>query len=194
MRVVGGKAKGLRLKGAVSPGTRSTTERARAAIFNILHGDLYQEERVLDLFAGCGSLGIEALSRGAAWADFVEWDRRQCQVIQSNLQTTGFSASANVHCSDVNRSLENLTGDYRLDLLDPPYSMEGLEGVMSKLGEETGLMAQSGIVVVGHSRFLDLKGEYGALQQFSHRRYGDNIVDFYQKAGPEGRDAQEENN
>ena len=68
MRVAGGNEKGRRLKGAVSPGTRATTERVRAAIFNILDPDQYQEGRVLDLFAGSGSLGIEALSHGASWA------------------------------------------------------------------------------------------------------------------------------
>ena len=179
MRVVGGKAKGLRLKGAVSPGTRSTTERVRAAIFNILDGELYQEGRVLDLFAGSGSLGIEALSRGAAWADFVEWDRRQCQVIRSNLEATGFSSSARVHSSDVHRSLGALEGEYQLVLLDPPYAMEGLDAVLERLG--TGLVAGCGMVVVGHSRFLDLRPEYGALRRISRRSYGDNVVEFYQR-------------
>ena len=72
MRVVGGRAKGQKLKGAIAPGARPTTERVRAAIFNILQGGLADHEKVLDLFAGTGSLGIEALSRGAGWADFVE--------------------------------------------------------------------------------------------------------------------------
>ena len=90
MRVAGGTARGHRLKGAVIPGVRPTSERARAAIFNVLPPWLLQDARVLDLFAGTGSLGIEALSRGAAWADFVERNRRQCQVLQANLETTGF--------------------------------------------------------------------------------------------------------
>ena len=161
MQVAGGIAKGRRLKGAVSPGTRATTERVRAAIFNILSPELYQGGRVLDLFAGSGSLGIESLSHGAGWADFVEWDRRQCQVIQSNLTATGLGSSAHVHCSDVDRSLMNLTGDYHLVLLDPPYSLGDLDGVMTKLGEDTGLVAQGGVVVVGHSRFLDLNPGFG---------------------------------
>ena len=71
MRVVGGKARGRRLKGTLSPEARPTTGRVRAAIFNILRPDVFQEGRVLDLYAGSGSLGIESLSRGAAWTDFV---------------------------------------------------------------------------------------------------------------------------
>ncbi len=185
MRVVGGRAKGLRLKGAVSANTRSTTERVRAAIFNILHGELYQEGRVLDLFAGCGGLGIEALSRGAAWADFVELDRRQCQVIRSNLQTTGFTAHAQVPCSDVTRSLDMLSGAYQLVLMDPPYAMQNLDPFLERLGQEAGLVADGGIVVVGHSRFLELRPQYCTLRRTSIRRYGDNVVEFYQKRSSE---------
>ncbi len=185
MRVNGGKVKGLRLKGAVSSGTRATTERVRAAIFNILPGELYQEGRVLDLFAGSGSLGIEALSRGAGWVDFVEWDRRQCQVIRANLQTTGFTAFSEVHCADVGRRLDGLTEKYQLVLMDPPSAMEELGSVLEKLGEEKGPVGDGGMLVVGHSIFLELLPEYGALRRVSHRRYGDNVVEFFEKAGNE---------
>ena len=185
MRVNGGKVKGLRLKGAVSSGTRATTGRARAAIFNILPGELYQEGKVLDLFAGSGSLGIEALSRGAGWVDFVELDRRQCQVIRTNLQTTGFTAFSEVHCADVGRRLDGLTEKYQLVLMDPPYAMEELGPVMEKLGEEKGPVAEGGMLVVGHSRFLELNPEYGALQRVSLRRYGDNVVEFFEKTSRE---------
>jgi 16S rRNA (guanine(966)-N(2))-methyltransferase RsmD len=179
MRVVGGKSKGQKLKGAVAPGARPTTERVRAAIFNILQGEPHQQERVLDLFAGTGSLGIEALSRGASWADFVERDRRQCQVIQSNLETTGFSASARVYCADVDRSLATLPGPYELVLLDPPYRMLNLDEVLGKIGAAPGLVAGGGKVVAGHSKHLTLSPQYGFLSLVSHRRYGDNVVDFY---------------
>lgn len=181
MRVNGGKVKGLRLKGAVSSGTRATTERARAAIFNILPGELYQEGRVLDLFAGSGSLGIEALSRGAEWVDFVEWDRRQCQVIRTNLETTGFVASSEVHCADVGRLLGRLTEKYALVLMDPPYAMEDLGPVIERLGEDNGPIEEDGMLVVGHSRFLELLPKYGSLRQVSLRRYGDNAVEFFEK-------------
>ena len=177
--MVGGMAKGKRLRGAVSSGTRATTERVRAAIFNILYGESYQHGRVLDLFAGSGSLGIEALSRGAMWADFVERDRRQCQVIQSNLESTGFSSSARVHRSDVDPSFDILAGGYQLILLDPPYEMPDLDKVLEKIGDDEGLVASGGMVVVGHSRFLSLGADYGSLRLSTHRRYGDNVVEFY---------------
>ena len=184
MRVVGGTAKGRRLQGAVIPGVRPTSERARAAIFNILPPELCQGARVLDLFAGTGSLGIEALSRGAAWADFVERNRRQCQVIQANLKATGFSGQAAAHCAEVNRSLKSLAGPYQLTLLDPPYKMEKLGEFLESLAATPGLVDAEGTVVVGHSRHVALEPAYGPLRLYSHRRYGDNVVDFFQK-GPE---------
>ena len=179
MRVAGGIAKGRRLKGAVSSGTRATTERVRAAIFNILNPDQYQGGRVLDLYSGSGSLGIEALSHGAGWADFVEWDRRQSAVITSNLETTGFSAQGSVHRTDVLQALQTLPGNYDLVLLDPPYKMGGLDSLMESIASQSGLVADGGVVIAGHSKRVDLKESYGPLQLTSHRQYGDNVVDFF---------------
>jgi len=179
MRVAGGNEKGRRLKGAVSPGTRATTERVRAAIFNILDPELYQGGRVLDLFAGSGSLGIEALSHGAAWADFVEWDRRQSAVIASNLETTGLASQGQVHRLDVLQAIQTLPGAYDLVLMDPPYKMGGLDSLLEKIASQAGLVVHGGVVIAGHSKREDLKQTYGPLRLTSHRRYGDNVVDFF---------------
>ena len=179
MRIAGGNGKGRRLKGAVSSGTRATTERVRAAIFNILDPKQYQGGRVLDLFAGSGSLGIEALSRGAGSADFVEWDRRQSAVITSNLKTTGFASQSHVHCMDVMQSLFTLRGSYDLVLLDPPYKMGGLDGLLDKIASQAKLVVDGGVVIAGHSKHADLKATYGLLRLTSHRQYGDNVVDFF---------------
>ncbi len=179
MRVAGGNEKGRRLKGAVSPGTRATTERVRAAIFNILDPEQYQGGRVLDLFAGSGSLGIEALSHGAGWADFVEWDRRQSAVITSNLESTGLTSQGHVHRLDVLQALQTLPGRYDLVLLDPPYKMGGLDSLLEKIASQNGLVVDGGVVIAGHSKREDLKETYGPLRLTSHRRYGDNVIDFF---------------
>ena len=179
MRVAGGNAKGRRLKGAVSPGTRATTERVRAAIFNILDPEQYQGGRVLDLYAGSGSLGIEALSHGAGWADFVEWDRRQSAVITRNLESTGFNSQGHVYCLDVLQALLTLPGRYDLVLLDPPYKMGGLDSLLEKIASQPGLIVDDGVVIAGHSKREDLKKAYGTLRLTSHRQYGDNVVDFF---------------
>ena len=179
MRIAGGDAKGQRLKGAVSSGTRATTERVRAAIFNILDPEQYQGGRVLDLFAGSGSLGIEALSHGAGSADFVEWDRRQSAVITSNLESTGFSSQGHVHRLDVLQALQTLPGRYDLVLLDPPYKMGRLDSLLDKIASQPGLIVDDGVVIAGHSKREDLKETYGSLRLTSHRRYGDNVIDFF---------------
>jgi 16S rRNA (guanine(966)-N(2))-methyltransferase RsmD len=179
MRVVGGKAKGRLLRGTVSPGARPTTERVRAAVFNILDPDSYYGQKALDLYAGSGSLGIEALSRGAEWADFVERDHRQCEVIWSNLESTGFTQQAKVYCAEALKALGILEGPYQLVLLDPPYRLQNLGEVLEKIALTPGLVDNEGIVVVGHSKHLELLPRYGSLSLESHRRYGDNAVGFY---------------
>ena len=181
MRVVGGKAKGRRLRGTVSPGARPTTERVRSAIFNILTPDVFRDARVLDLYAGSGSLGIEALSRGAAWGDFVERDRRQCDVIRANLADAGFGGQSHVVCADVLAGLSGLAGPYRLVLMDPPYRFEGLGALLETMARDEKLVEDQGTLVVGHSKRLELQSGYGDLHRFSNRRYGDNVVDFYHK-------------
>ena len=181
VRVVGGKAKGRRLRGTISPGARPTTGRVRAAIFNIIRPELFEGGRVLDLYAGSGSLGIESLSRGAAWADFVEQNRRQCEVIRGNLLNAGFDTQARVHCAEVEKYLTALTGPYRLVLMDPPYKFLELGDFLESLAGVDGLVEDDGTVVVGHSRHLELQSDYGSLHLFSHRRYGDNVVEFFRK-------------
>ena len=179
MRIAGGNEKGRRLKGAISSKTRATTERVRSAVFNILDRNQYKGGRVLDLFAGTGSLGIEALSHGAGSADFVEWDRRQSEVISSNLKSTGFASQCHVHCMDVTQALLSLPGNYDLVLLDPPYGMSGLDDLIEKIAFKSGLIVDGGVVVAGHSKHGTLKREYGFLNLTSHRQYGDNVVDFF---------------
>ncbi len=183
LRVAGGMARGQRLKGAAIPGVRPTSERARAAIFNVLPPWLLRDARVLDLFAGTGSLGIEALSQGAAWADFVERNRRQFQILQANLESTGFSRSSRSYCADVSRALGSLAGPYRVVLLDPPYRMEGLPDFMEVLAASEGLFDNPCMVVVGHSRHVNLGPQIGPLTLYTHRRYGDNLLDFYRTGG-----------
>ena len=181
MRVIGGTAKGRRIRGTLSPKARPTTERVRSAIFNILDPYEFIDQKVLDLFAGSGSLGIEALSQGAAWVDFVEIDSNQCQVIQSNLEDTGFKDKAYVRCGDVKRVLPHLNGPYSLVMLDPPYRLETTANVIQSISDSEGLVEVGGTVIVGHSRHSELAETYGSLSLESHRRYGDNLVEFYSK-------------
>ena len=109
LRVSAGSVKGQRLLGTLSVHARPTTERVKAAIFNILSERVYFGQRVLDLYAGSGSLGIEAWSLGADWTDFVEKNSRQCSVIEDNLTRTGFQGKSRVHCGESEKFLEVLS-------------------------------------------------------------------------------------
>ena len=193
MRVSGGDARGIRLKGPTVAGVRPTTERVRAAIFNILESGQVADRRVLDLFAGTGSLGIEALSRGAAWADFVERNRRQSRDLQDNLARAGFADAGRVHCAEVLRWLANAElsegESYGLALLDPPYRMGDPTPTLRALGD-SGALRPEATVVVGHSSRLVLPERVGGLHQYDRRRYGDNAVAFYRyrPSAPTGQD------
>lgn len=184
MRVSGGDARGIRLKGPSVAGVRPTTERVRAAIFNILDDSQVTNRIVLDLFAGTGSLGIEALSRGAAWADFVERNRRQSLDLQENLTQAGYARAGKVYCAEVSRWLEQPPSDtpstkaYGLALLDPPYRMGDPAPILRAVWD-SGMLDAEATVVVGHSSRITLPEQVEGLGQYDSRRYGDNAVAFY---------------
>ena len=123
MRVIAGSAKGRRLKGPTDRAgrTRPTSDLVRGAVFSALASMETDMTRVLDVYAGSGALGIEALSRGAESCDFVERDAGACAVIKENLLVTGFASLANVFCMPVARAIQRLEGPYTLVLADPPY-------------------------------------------------------------------------
>ena len=181
MRVAGGDARGIRLKGPSVAGVRPTTERVRAAIFNILDAEQVMDRRVLDLYAGTGSLGIEALSRGAQWCDFVERNRRQSLDLQENLQRAGYADAGQVHCADVARWLTQpslATETYHLALLDPPYRMGDPTPTLETLAGSGALHAEA-TVIVGHSSRMALPELIGGLRRCDQRSYGDNAIAFY---------------
>lgn len=178
MRVVGGIAKGRKLGSPAIRDARPTLELVRSAIYNSLGSSFVEGIRIVDLFAGTGSLGIEGLSRGAIWADFVEHSPRQCAVIQSNLESTGLSYKGQVHSMDVHQALGVLRGPFTVALMDPPYKLKTLDPVLNDLAS-SGLVAVDGVVVVGHSKYLELKKDYSGLSKTRSRRYGDSVVDFF---------------
>ncbi len=178
----GGAFKGRRLKGVAAPGVRPTSELVRGAIFNILGPLDINHRRAMDLYAGSGSLGIEALSRGVEWVDFVERHPRQCEALKQNLETVRISDRAKVHCLEVARALENMEGVYSLVLMDPPYKLQTVGEVLNALGDSD-LLEENATLVVGHSKRLALMDRYTNMERISSHRYGDSMVDFYSKGG-----------
>jgi 16S rRNA (guanine(966)-N(2))-methyltransferase RsmD len=141
-------------------------------------------ERVLDLYAGSGALGIEALSRGAEQGDFVEWNQGCCAIIKENLRHTGLAHKANVYCSDARKALSFLPGRYGIILLAPPYSDPSLGIVLSELASSR-LVGEDTTIVAEHSRRSQLEPCYGDFRIVRELHHGDTCVSAYQFSGGE---------
>lgn len=183
MRIIAGKAGGHRLK-VPKRVARPSTDRLREALFSILAVKV-DGARVLDLFAGSGALGIEALSRGAAAATFVEEDGEACRVIGSNLESAGLAGE--VRKADVFGALGRLAGVYDLILADPPYALPGRRDLALQLLQDrrlAGRLADEGLLVVE----MEAEREPPAGEEWElvdRRSYGSSAVVFYQRQGTE---------
>ena len=179
IRIVGGAAGGQRLKGAPRTGMRPTTGRVREAIFDMLEARDADYSAVLDLYSGTGALGIEALSRSEdGTCDFVEADNKTCEVIRRNLTSTMLLDRARVFPLQVAKALPRLKGPYTLVVADPPYEYDRAQADVAAVVER-GLLADSGILVVEHSKRRDWPAELAGRAQIAHKRYGDSCVTLY---------------
>jgi 16S rRNA (guanine966-N2)-methyltransferase len=140
--------------------------------------------RTLDLYAGTGALGIEALSRGAAWADFVERSPRLCAVIRENLERTGFRQQAQVLALPAARAVETLAQErYDLVFMDPPYEENAaLESVVQALLRH-GMVRTGGMMVVEQGARTTLDFARSGLRAVQQKRYGDTAVSLYAVEG-----------
>lgn len=181
MRVIAGSAKGRRLKGPRdrSGRTRPSSDLVRGAVFSALASMGADLSRVLDLYAGSGALGIEALSRGAGWCDFVERDPGACAVIRDNLALTGFADAARVFCLPASRAPEQLEGSYTLVLADPPYADAGAQAVLESLAASGLVDLGRTVIVLEHSAREESRGSLGRFSLSSVRRHGDSAVSIY---------------
>ena len=179
LRVITGTAKGTHLK-VPDTGLRPATDLVRGAIFSMLENLTDDWSQVLDLFSGSGALGIEALSRGADWVDFVDRERRCCDIIKFNLEKTKFLAQARVYCMTVVKALSILDKEYSIVLIDPPYADTSIVDVVEQLANSK-LINKDSIVVVTHSSRFPLQAKYGALSLFKEHRHGDSTISIYHK-------------
>ena len=137
-------------------------------------------DQVLDLFSGSGALGIEALSRGAGWVDFVEHDPRCCDIIKQNLEKTKLTGQAHVYCCSVAKALSFLDKEYNIILIDPPYSDSSIGNIVTQLATSE-LVGANSVVVVTHSPHLHLDSTYATLSLVKEHRHGDSYIAIYQK-------------
>ncbi|WP_437831651.1 16S rRNA (guanine(966)-N(2))-methyltransferase RsmD [Sorangium sp. So ce1153] len=179
MRVIAGRLGGRRLAAPRGEGTRPTADRVREALFSSL-GDV-TGALVCDLYAGTGALGIEALSRGARRAVFVESGRPALATLRENLAALGLDEAARVVPLPVERALELLRdeGPFDLALLDPPYAaLAKAAAAAARLAGPLGLLAPAGRLVLEHAR-RDPSPEIAGLTCAAVRTYGDTAVSFY---------------
>jgi 16S rRNA (guanine(966)-N(2))-methyltransferase RsmD len=136
--------------------------------------------QVLDLFSGSGALGIEALSRGAGWVDFVEIEPKCCDIIKENLEKTKLSAQAHIYCCNVFKALSFLEKEYDIILMDPPYSNASIGDFITQLATSR-LVGIKTTVVVTHSPRLPLNQSYATINLIKEHRHGDSCISIYHK-------------
>lgn len=181
MRIITGTRKGHRLKPPAKSSIRPTSGRVRTAIFNIIPLDL-SGTRVLDLYAGTGILGMEALSRGALSAVFVEAEERVVKNLAANLRRLNLLEPSRIMAKRVLPALKLLAAEgQRFDLVfaDPPYQSRDTEKVLFQLGGLE-LLSPEAMVVVEHAVGVELAENYGRLTGIDRREYGDSAVSFFQ--------------
>lgn len=183
MRVIAGTAKGRRLFSPHGSRIRPTSDRVKEAVFSIISAvaGTFPACSVLDIFAGTGNLGIEALSRGAERAVFVDNHRDSIDLVKKNLQLTGFLDRSTVVFRDAVAALKTLedTGNqFGLVFIDPPYYKDLQEKVLEFLSTSN-LLDNDSLVIVEHSSKETIRKNFGPLQEFDGRNYGDTAVAFY---------------
>lgn len=178
MRVVAGRVRGLQLKTIESDSTRPTKDMVREALFSILVNDV-PEALVLDLFAGSGAIGIEALSRGAEKAYFSDYNPACIKVIQDNLERAKMKEEAFVFCGDYLAMLAMIK-DVKFDIIfiDPPYH-EGLGVSAIEKISSYDLLKKDGILVYETDSDEDIPDTLGRYERWKGKRYGRNVLNFY---------------
>jgi 16S rRNA (guanine966-N2)-methyltransferase len=174
MRVIAGEFRSRVLKSVPGMATRPTPDRLRESLFSILAPRI-EGATFADLYAGTGAVGIEALSRGAAKALFVENDRRAVAAIRENLLSLGIEKRSEVLAGRVPQVIPLLDLSDAIVFLDPPYTMEAeYPASLEQLGKRT-----AGLVIVQHSTRMKLEERYGTLGRARMVRQGDNVLSFY---------------
>lgn len=179
MRVVTGTARGRRLEELPGLDTRPTTGRVKEGMFSAIQFEI-EGRRALDLFAGTGQLGIEALSRGAAWCDFVDRDPAAMRVVRRNAETCGLSDRAGFHPADWSAFLDRAGEKYGLIFLDPPYGSGALETALERIAA-IDIAAGNGIIVCESPAGRALPHLPDPYEKGREYRYGKTGVTLYRR-------------
>lgn len=184
MRVITGEARGMKLVTPAGEDVRPTTDMVKESIYSIIQFDV-PGANVLDLFAGSGQLGIEALSRGASGCTFVDKSRESMDAVKENLKHCRLTDRAKTDSSDSINFLKLTSARFDIALLDPPYRQGLLEKALPLLSR---VMNEGGVVVCEHERETEPAEQYGELKLRKRYRYGKIMLSVYEKNGSETED------
>ncbi len=182
VRVIGGSAKGRKLKSVPGDTTRPITDRVKEALFNIIGGDVL-DSRWWDLFAGTGAVGIEALSRGAAFALFTDLNRAPIDTIKSNLAETGLSNHAEVRRADAFALLSSpQSAEFHYIYIAPPQFYDLWAQALTVLDQYIGHLAEDGWAIVQIAPKESHEVSLSNLREFDRRKYGSTLLIFYERS------------
>ncbi|MFX3674213.1 MAG: 16S rRNA (guanine(966)-N(2))-methyltransferase RsmD [Paenisporosarcina sp.] len=187
MRVISGICKGLPIKAVPGSNTRPTTDKVKESIFNMI-GPYFDGGLVIDLFAGSGSLGIEALSRGMDSCIFIEKDAKAVQIIHENLKKCKLEDQAEVFKIDASRAVKALEKrEVKVDLLflDPPYQQIELYN-LAEIMVQKGLLSSDAIIMCEHEKTVDIPETIHSFSLTRRETYGSTIISIYRKLKGEG--------
>ncbi len=177
MRVITGKARGMRLKTLEGSSVRPTSEKVKEAVFSMLQFDI-EGRKILDLFAGCGQMGIEALSRGAEKATFVDSSAESVRVINDNLAATKLAPLAAVEKRDAKLFLSATNEQFDIAFLDPPYHGGFYEDALALLSPK---MSSFGIIVCEHPTDISVPAKVDDFALAKTSRYGKICISIYRR-------------
>ncbi len=179
MRVIAGIYKGRKLVTVPDNSVRPATDRVKGAIFNVLQSRVnWTQARVLDLYAGSGSVGIEALSRGAQHCIFVEKSRNALTFLKKNIETIGAGSDANVVYGDVDAFIESTRTRYAVVFADPPYALEALKVIPNTIFAKR-IVAEDGYLIIEHPARYQFE-QNGLWEVAVEKTYGNTAVSFFQ--------------
>jgi 16S rRNA (guanine966-N2)-methyltransferase len=180
VRVIAGTAKGRLLKAVPGTGTRPTTDKVKEAIFSMI-GPYFDGGLGLDLFAGTGGLGIEALSRGIDRVIFIDMEKTSIQVVEENLSALGFKEQAEVYRNEAQRALKVLAKrglKFDLIFLDPPYRMKNADEILLQM-QQMEMLQDQAVVLVEHESGYAYVDEIGHFQVRKRSIYGETAITIY---------------
>lgn len=183
LRIIGGKLKGKLIKVPHGNRIRPTSDKVRESLFNILDTDVITDSRFLDLFAGSGAVGIEALSRGAQFATFVESDIKHLRILRENLNTCNLHKKVDVLSGDVYSIIESISfkaRSYDVIFADPPYNNTNLDILLQKIIINVNITPY-GILAIEHSSKDFLPRTVNEFNKYRDYKYGDTTLSIYRK-------------